>query len=138
MKTINLYTDGGARGNPGPAATGVVIMDSRSKVLASKSKYLGRATNNQAEYQALIQGLEEIIKLARKSKVAVKAHLDSELIVKQMNGEYRVKDAGLKPLFTKANKLADAFGSVQFIHVARDKNKKADSLVNQELDKDRG
>ncbi len=135
MKTINLYTDGGARGNPGPAATGVVIMDSRSKVLAGKSKYLGRATNNQAEYQALIHGLEEVKKIAGKSKVAVKAHLDSELIVKQMNGEYRVKDAGLKPLFAKANKLADAFSSVQFIHVTRDKNKKADSLVNQELDK---
>ena len=135
MKTFNLYTDGGARGNPGPAATGVVIMNSRSKVLASKSKYLGRATNNQAEYQALIQGLEEIIKLAKKSKVAVKAHLDSELIVKQMNGEYRVKDAGLKLLFAKANKLADLLSSVQFIHVTRDKNNQADFLVNQELDR---
>ena len=138
MKTINLYTDGGARGNPGPAATGVVIIDSRSKVLVGKSKYLGRATNNQAEYQALIQGLEEVAKLAGRSKVAVKAHLDSELIVKQMNGEYRVKDAGLKPLFTKANKLVDLLGGVQFIHVTRDKNNQADSLVNQELDKDRG
>jgi len=138
MKTINLYTDGGARGNPGPAATGVVIMDSRSKVLTGKSKYLGRATNNQAEYQALIHGLEEVTKLAGKSKVAVKAHLDSELIVKQMNGEYRVKDAGLKPLFAKANKLVDLLGGVQFIHVTRDKNNQADFLVNQELDKRRG
>lgn len=135
MKTINLYTDGGARGNPGPAATGVVIMDSRSNVLVTRSKYLGRMTNNQAEYRALIQGLEEVAKFAGKSRVLVKAHLDSELIVKQMNSEYRVKDKDLKPLFEKASKLVELLGRVQFTHVTRDKNKKADSLVNQELDR---
>ncbi len=138
MKTISLYTDGGARGNPGPAATGVVVLDGRSRILAARSKYLGRATNNQAEYKALIQGLEEVIKVVGKTKAGdtdLKAYLDSELIVRQMKGEYRVKDKDLKPLFEKVNKLVELLGKVQFTHITRDKNKKADSLVNQELDR---
>lgn len=134
MRTFDLYTDGGARGNPGPAATGVVLM-SGAKTILEESKYLGVATNNQAEYQALIQGLRAVAKLAGKSKISLKAHLDSELIVRQMNGEYRVKDKDLKPLHSKAQKLAEVIGEVRFVHVVREKNKKADALVNRELDR---
>jgi ribonuclease HI len=132
MKTIKLYTDGGARGNPGPAATGVVIKDDKDKVLKTASQFLGTATNNQAEYEALLQGLEIISKDFKGSQVQV--FMDSELIIKQMLGEYRVKDAELKKIYVQVVRLVEKIGEVKFKHIRREKNTEADALVNQTLD----
>ncbi|MFH0905674.1 MAG: ribonuclease HI family protein [bacterium] len=137
MVKYHLYTDGGARGNPGPAAAGVVVCDDKLAVLRQVSKFLGIATNNQAEYQALIFGLGLIAKLAKGSlgSVEVRALLDSELVVRHLTGEYRVKDANLRVLFDEVNRLSLKFGKVSFFHIRREQNKKADLLVNLELDK---
>ncbi len=134
-----LYTDGGARNNPGPAGAGAALY--QLKVKSEKLKvgewgeYLGVATNNQAEYQALILGLEQAKKHGVKE---LECFLDSELLVKQMNREYRVKDKDLAPLFVKAWNLAAGFKKICFHHVPREQNKEADKLVNQVLDKELG
>ncbi len=139
MQKYILYTDGGARGNPGPAAAGVVIYDAKLKEIAKFATFLGIATNNQAEYQALILGLGRIQKLIgdahRLAETSVEVFLDSELIVKQLQGEYRVKNKDLKPLVAKVEELAGKFEHVAFRHVFRDKNTLADKLLNRELDK---
>ncbi|HCR42008.1 TPA: ribonuclease H [Patescibacteria group bacterium] len=139
MNKYILYTDGGARGNPGPAAAGVVIYDAKLKEIDKFAHYLGVATNNQAEYQALILGLGRIQKLVGDShklaETPVEVFMDSELIVKQLSGEYRVKNKDLKPLFAKVEELAAEFASVKFKHIFRDKNTLADKLLNMELDK---
>ena len=139
MNKYILYTDGGARGNPGPAAAGVVIYDAKLKEVDKFAHYLGVATNNQAEYQALILGLGRIQKIVSDShKLAeppVEVFMDSELIVKQLSGEYRVKNKGLKPLVAKVEELAAQFASIKFRHIFRDKNTLADKLLNIELDK---
>jgi ribonuclease HI len=128
-----LYSDGGARGNPGPAAIGVVIK-SDSSVVAHISHFIGRTTNNQAEYRALLAGLER----ARDLKIQeLSCFLDSALVVNQLNGLWRVKDPGLAPLFLKAWNLKQHFRRISFTHVARQKNKEADRLVNQALDKEK-
>lgn len=127
---LTLYTDGGARGNPGPAAAGVVIKDEEEKVLSAFGRYLGKATNNQAEYQALIFGLEEALKM---DAGEAKCFLDSELLVKQLNLQYRVRDKGLAPLFLKAWNLAAKFKKISFHHIPREKNKEADMIVNETL-----
>lgn len=136
MLNYHLYTDGGSRGNPGPAATGVVVLDATNKVLKTTSKYLGTATNNHAEYAALVQGLETIIKLAgaQAQQAKVVAHLDSELVVKHLTGEYKLRAEDLKPLFARVQSLADQLASVRFKHVRRELNAKADALVNACLD----
>jgi len=133
----SLYTDGGARGNPGPAAIGGVILGADQQVVKEFSRYLGETTNNQAEYRALIFGLEKIATLSGKHShtTEVRSFLDSELIVKQMTGEYKVRDINLKPLHAQVQKLAQRFGRVSFTHVRREKNAHADSLVNQALDR---
>ncbi len=126
-----LYTDGGSRGNPGPAGIGYVLKIEGHEVI-EKGECIGKATNNQAEYQALVAGL----KRARREKVAeLKVFMDSELIVKQIKGEYRVKDVKLKPLFTEVEEVLAGFEQVSFKHVKRGKNKRADWLVNRALDK---
>lgn len=131
-KIIKIYTDGGARGNPGPAAIGLVIKDGNDNLLKEQAEYIGHATNNQAEYNALIKGLE----LAKQFKPAeVSCYLDSELVVKQMRREYRVKDRNLQPLFIKAWNLALGYKKVNFHHISRDLNAEADKLLNIELDK---
>lgn len=139
MNTFTIYTDGGARGNPGPAATGVVIYDHAHNEAGRFSSFLGTATNNQAEYQALILGLGRVLKLIDNdhtaSEATVEAYLDSELIVRQMGGEYTVKNKDLKPLHAKVQELAFKFHNVTFHHIPRAENALADSLVNQELDK---
>jgi len=137
MTRYYLYTDGGARGNPGPAATGVVILDADKKELKTASSYLGETTNNVAEYAALVQALELVTELTELplENVEIQAHLDSELIVKQLQGKYKVKNQGLKPLFERVNKLSLPFGKITFVHVPRTENTKADALVNEELDK---
>src|SRR3989344_5725055 len=121
-----IYSDGGARGNPGPAAIGFVIYDSSGKAIKKFKHFLGITTNNQAEYKALIAALEAAAKLG--ALIAV-CHLDSELVVKQLQGKYKVREEGLKPLAADALRLTAKFSQVQFVHVLREKNKLADQLV---------
>lgn len=129
--TVRTYTDGGARGNPGPAATGVVVKNEAGDILAAFGNYIGETTNNQAEYQALIAALEKAQELGAD---AVECFLDSELVVKQMRREYRVKEPSLQAVFLRAWGLAAAFRKVTFTHIPREKNKEADALVNEALD----
>lgn len=129
--TYKLYTDGGARGNPGPAAVGVVLKNSTGRIVREVGLYLGETTNNQAEYKALILGLRTAIE---EGVTKMDCYLDSELVVKQLMGEYKVKNVGLKPLKTEASALEKSFEEISYHHVTRDKNKKADQLVNQVLD----
>jgi ribonuclease HI len=131
-KKIKIFTDGGARGNPGPAAIGIVIKDENDKVLKQHSQFIGEATNNQAEYRALIKGLE----LAKEYKpTEINCYLDSELVTKQMQQKFRVKDRDLQPLFIKVWNLALNYKKVNFYHISRELNKEADKLLNLELDK---
>lgn len=126
-----LFTDGGARGNPGPAAAGVVLKDDGGKVVKEMGMYLGICTNNEAEYRALILGL----KMALKQEVSeLECFLDSELVVKQLNGKYKVKNPNLKVFFDSVKKLEFEFSDVTYKHVFRTNNKEADSVVNQVLD----
>ena len=131
MKTATLYSDGGARGNPGPAGIGYVLTLAEGKVI-SRGEYIGETTNNVAEYQALRAGL----KLAQIENVThLQCFLDSELVVKQLNGAYRVKNLGMKVLYDDVQALVQQFQRVTFSHVLRAKNKAADKLVNAALDK---
>lgn len=134
MKKLITYTDGGSRNNPGPAACGIVIQNEKEEIIFTASKYLGTATNNQAEYGALIAALEKANELIGGGG-EVMCHLDSELVVKQLKREYKVKDDKMKNLFAQVCKLCLNFDKVEFIHVRREKNKLADKLVNEELDK---
>ncbi|RJO62040.1 reverse transcriptase-like protein [candidate division WS5 bacterium] len=165
MNKITIYTDGGARNNPGPAGIGVVLYDENKKIIETYKEYIGEATNNQAEYKALIKGLElaekyidsrrslsakEIpasagmtkeggndpatLKLRGASKgVEINCFLDSELVVKQLNKEYKVKDPGIKELYNQVLDLA-MFKNISFSHVRREQNKLADKLVNEAID----
>jgi probable phosphoglycerate mutase len=126
-----LFTDGGARGNPGPAAYGYVIEAEDGTVLASHGERIGVATNNVAEYRALIAGLEKAVELALPEIEVVS---DSELLVKQMNGEYRVKNEALRGLSIQAAQLAREIGNVSYTAVRREHNELADRLVNEALD----
>ena len=128
---ITAYIDGGARGNPGPAGYGVQIQAADGTVLAELHGALGRATNNVAEYNGLLAALHWAIEHGERS---VHIRADSELLVKQMRGEYRVKHAGLKPLFLEACALIRQVGDVQFEHVRREFNKDADRLSNLGMD----
>jgi len=130
-KKIVIYSDGGARGNPGPAGIGAVLYDSEKNIIAEISEYLGEATNNQAEYQAIISALEKAQELKAEE---LECYLDSELVVKQLSGEYKVKNAGLAPLFIKIYNLKHNFKKVSFNHVRREFNKEADALANQAMD----
>jgi len=126
-----LSTDGGARGNPGPAAYGFVIEAEDGTVLAAEGKAIGIATNNVAEYSALIAGLERAVELSVSELEVVS---DSELLVKQMTGEYRVKNEALKELSLEASRLARRLGKVSYTAVRREHNELADRLVNEALD----
>lgn len=130
MKLIT-YTDGGARGNPGPAAIGVVVKDAAGKNLRAFGKYIGDTTNNQAEYQALVAAVSAAVELGA---TELQCFLDSELIVKQMNREYRVRDVDLQKHFVIVWNLTQKLKKLSFTHVPRAKNKEADALVNQALD----
>ena len=122
--------DGGSRGNPGPSGAGVVILDASGKKLKEISKYIGVTTNNIAEYNALLYGLEEAL-ILRVDEIAV--NLDSELVARQLTGDYRVKDPGLKPLFERAMNMLRSFKSFEIRHIEREKNKEADKLVNRAI-----
>lgn len=126
-----LYTDGGARGNPGPGAIGVVLEDKDNKVIYELAKFIGQCTNNEAEYTALWTGLQ--IALNRGFN-EIEVFVDSELVAKQMTGEYKVKNDRLKKMHQRAKTLVKNFEKVTFTHVKRGKNKKADALVNDALD----
>lgn len=130
MKVI-IYTDGGARGNPGPAAIGVVIGEDYMH-----GEYIGETTNNIAEYSALVYALKKAKSLYKDSleSVELEVRMDSELVIKQMKGEYKVKNEGLRPLFLDAQKLIPEFHHVSFHHIPREKNSVADALVNRALD----
>ncbi len=138
MEEYVVRTDGGARGNPGPAASGAVVerrIGDRLKVIEEISEWLGEATNNVAEYQAVIFGLESVKRHAKKLPVLVDVVMDSQLITEQMNGNYRVRNEGLKPLYNEVRELCVALGGVvTFRHVPRAENKHADRLVNQAID----
>jgi len=128
---FNLYTDGGSRGNPGHSAVGVYCTDKGGKEVFKFKKYIGISTNNQAEYAALIEGLQLSLQKGIKD---LTCFADSELMVKQLKGEYKMKNAGLKPLYENVLKLSKGFNSITYNHVIREKNSVADSLVNDALD----
>ncbi len=135
MTILHTYTDGGARGNPGPAAIGVVVKNTDGDIIATHKEYIGEATNNQAEYRALIKALE----MAREAGAEeVVCHLDSELVVKQLKREYKVKNENIAQLFVLAWNLSTGFRKVTFTHVRREYNKEADALVNEALDEELG
>lgn len=129
MKTIEVFTDGGSRGNPGPAGIGVFILPD-----VKFGKYIGQATNNQAEYTAVLEALK-YLKENIKEDCIIKFSLDSQLVVEQLNGNYKLKHDGLKPLFWQIRDLILVLGGrVVFNHVLREKNKIADELVNKAID----
>jgi ribonuclease HI len=126
-----VNVDGGSRGNPGPASYGVVIRDPKGEVVAKLKKYIGRMTNNVAEYYGLIAALD----YAQSHNVrALRIEADSELMVKQMRGAYKVKSADLKPLYERAHKMAQSFESFAISHVYREQNAEADALANEAMD----
>ena len=129
-KCLEIYIDGGARGNPGPAGVGVVVLDGSGKKIRDVSKYIGEATNNIAEYSALLYGLEEALILRADE---IKINLDSELVAKQITGEYRVKDPNIKPLFERAINMLKSFKNFEVNHIDRSENKEADKLVNKAI-----
>jgi ribonuclease HI len=129
---VHLHTDGASRGNPGPAALGAVITDARGRVLQELSEYLGTRTNNFAEYRALQRGLEAARALEAD---VVHCFLDSQLVVRQLTGQYRVKHAQIRPLFEEVQRLARTFRQVTYTHVMRADNAAADALANAALDR---
>ena len=134
-KRLVVYTDGAARGNPGPAGAGVSIQDADGNVVAEVERFLGKATNNVAEYSALLCGLERAKELGAHE---LEVRSDSELLVRQMRGEYRVRHPGLKQLVVRAHELARAFDSVEYVHVRRELNRDADRLANRAIDAESG
>lgn len=130
-KKVKIYTDGGARGNPGPAGAGYVIYDESGEVIFRGKRFLGINTNNFAEYMAIVLGLEKALELGANE---VDAFLDSELVVKQVNREYKVKNPELGKLFVKVFNLSNQFSRVSFSHVRREQNNVADGLANEAMD----
>jgi len=136
-KSLFVFADGGARGNPGPAATGFIVKDSKGKTLVKVGKYLGQATNNVAEYRAVIEALKW---LSHQSSVishqsSIRFFLDSKLIVSQLNGLFKIKNSGLRNLIVKVRQLEqEVGGNVSYQLIPREKNKEADALVNQSLE----
>jgi len=131
INKIGIYCDGGARNNPGPAALGVVIDGEKEY-----SQYLGKATNNEAEYQAVIFALKKAKQLFGKKEsqnLEIEIKSDSALLVNQLNGQYKIKEKNLQPLFLEIWNLKQDFGEVKFIQIPREENQRADYLVNQEL-----
>lgn len=136
MKKIIIYTDGASRGNPGPAAIGVVFCNEKGNVIKKYAEFIGGATNNEAEYQACIFALKKFKhlfskKIAKQSNIEVK--VDSELLAKQMNGKYKIENERIQPLFLKLWNLRLDFAGVRFKHLKREKNKEADRLANEAL-----
>lgn len=141
MKTVSLYTDGGARGNPGPAGAGAVLLDEKGATLKETAKYLGHQTNNNAEYEAVALGLETVKKYfgtPQCKELTVNVFLDSELVARQLSGEYQVKEAMLFPLFMRIHNMqVKDLPHVSFTHIRREKNTRADALANEAMDRGR-
>jgi len=131
IKQWLLMVDGAARGNPGEAGCGAAILDENGAVVKELSRYLGRTTNNVAEYEGLLMGLEALLQLGQKNIVV---QSDSQLMVRQLTGEYRVKDEKLKVKYQRAMDLLRRFGSYRIVHVGRELNKLADRLANRGID----
>lgn len=131
MGDIIIHCDGASRGNPGEAGIGYVIADREGVVLKEECDYLGQSTNNVAEYTALVRSLQDSLKLGARR---VKVYSDSELMVKQIKGEYKVKSPGLAPLYRQAKELISQFEAFNIIHIPRDRNKQADELANKGID----
>ena len=129
---LTIYTDGGARGNPGPAGCGAIIYDEKKQVVAEVSEYLGVATNNQAEYRALILAFKKAQSLGA---TEIDFYLDSELVVKQLKREYKVKNKDLAPLFLMIHNLSLNFKHLTYTHIPRERNKEADRLANEAMDR---
>jgi ribonuclease HI len=137
---ISVFCDGGARGNPGPAGIGFVVFDENQKVLVRAAKFLGRATNNVAEYQAVIESLKWFTSkkdlIGQNKDVRIKFHLDSMLVVNQLNGLFKIKNAALRNLIIQVRQLENAVSyQITYHHIPREKNKIADDLVNQIINK---
>ena len=132
-RRLVVHVDGGARGNPGPAAIAAVVADPEGELVEERSESIGRATNNVAEYRALLLGIERAQALGA---TEVELVGDSELIVRQVRGEYRVKDANLRGLHSRVRKALAGFDDWTIRHVRREANERADQLVNDELDGD--
>ena len=130
--SITIHTDGAARGNPGPAAIGVTLHDEKGALLAKISERIGVATNNVAEYRAVIEGLKRAIQLGAKD---VKLVSDSELVVRQISGRYKVRNAGIVPLYNEVVKLAGKLAKFTATNVRRGQNAAADGLANEALDR---
>jgi ribonuclease HI len=128
---VTAYTDGGARGNPGPAGYGVVFVDDDGQVLAELKGAIGTATNNVAEYHGLLAALQYALDHGYRT---LRLRSDSQLLVRQMRGEYKVKHSGLQPLFLEARRLASALDRVTYEHVPREMNLLADTLANEAMD----
>lgn len=128
---VQIFCDGAARGNPGPAGAGVIIQDGSGEIIKRLGRYLGETTNNVAEYTAVIMGLEEA---ARMGATQVRLNSDSELIIRQLQGRYKVKAPGLKPLYEAAKARLKNFVAVELIHVRREFNLAADQMANRAVD----
>lgn len=140
MKYI-LYTDGGSRGNPGPAGVGAVICNEKGEVLKKYGEAIGDTTNNEAEYQALILGLKKLKQVFGKDVMKqsqLEIRMDSELVVRQLSHEYKIEEPNLQKLFLQVWNLMLDFGPIKFIAIPREENKEADRLVNEALDKRQG
>ncbi len=134
-RRVKLYSDGGSRGNPGPSASGYVLLDENDKILADEGVYVGVTTNNQAEYTALKLGLEAALKMGARE---VDAYMDSLLVVNQMRGIFKIKNRDLWPVHDAIKELVVRFAKVNFTHVPREHNKLADAAVNRALDEHLG
>lgn len=131
---FNLYSDGGARGNPGPSACGWIAFDAAGALVDFGGEYLGQNTNNYAEYSALKVALGKLARAHGTTKLSLVCHLDSELVVKQLQGVYKIKEPQLARLAVEVKAVAEKFARVEYVHVPREQNKFADRLVNLVLD----
>lgn len=134
---VSLYCDGAARGNPGPAAFGFVVKDQAGKTIISGQGFLGKKTNNEAEYQAVIEGLRKIAEIYKdqdRRDFFVDVRLDSQLVVEQLNGHFRIKEARMRNFLFEVRELEGNFSGVSYHWIPRHENKEADSLANRVLD----
>ncbi|MBX7058421.1 MAG: ribonuclease HI family protein [Leptospirales bacterium] len=134
MKRLTLYCDGASRGNPGPAAIGAALFAEDGAELATVSRCLGVATNNEAEYKALIEGAQAASALVDPAQVELLVRMDSQLVVRQIIGQYKVKHAGLRELHKAARSILNEFAKLHMEHIPREQNKRADQLANLALD----
>jgi len=132
--TILIYSDGGARGNPGLAAVGYVVKNASGKIIAQAGLQIGRATNNEAEYKGILFALQYAAHLGKAKEKNIRAFLDSKLVVEQLSGRWKIKEARLAVLARQVKSLEEKFSKVSYTYIPREKNALADSLLNEALD----